>query len=589
MGQHSFSRLQATAPACVISGADACAVARAVQREVNAGIVLPAGPYRYPYAALVHLLRLAGLFQDPAGETATDPVLSREALTDLLRQLLPRGVRIGLVCADRLDHASAELLGAFAATARLALAHGLQACGLVIGTLGHLPEGLQGIEAELRSVPGNPEPSTQLSPEASRLLSLLAGAPHPVLETSLLQASGLPGPSARAALRELAAAELVDLQARLALGPATLRLDTEPEVEAWADTPEVRLPHARLAVARDPMLALHLGRQALIHDEPELAAHCFAMAETSSAHDRLLEAVALVRSGAVDAGLAVLEQLRERALSGPDALQRGVLAALLAEHGRLPAATADALLRKAERAGATVASVAWRARLLVRQGAFGKARNLLRRTRRAELAQQPPDTRIEHALAEAACLAGLGDRRAAESRLQEAAAICTTRGSRRRLASVAADSQAVRLAADDLDATALAAAEPQAVRDALGGLFAEATSAIGSADDITALFDRLHAHGATLLAALVGEELELRPPAAHAHPGLAARLESKLRQIRAIPQAVVMAQEDLTGLGAFSGRSQLVLHSHGAAGPLLAVFKGGSLPPLERLLGGDKP
>jgi hypothetical protein len=591
MGQHSSSRLQPPAGARirVIRGGDACAVARAVRLAVGDGIVLPAGPYRYPYAAVVHLLRLAGLFQDPAGDTATDPVLTREALTDSLRLLLPRGVHIGVVGADCLDRASASMLGAFAETARLAARHGLRPSGLVLGAVGELPPQLQSEQAELLTVAGLPDPLPRLSPEALLLLALLKGAPHPVQESALLQAGGLPGPALRGALRELASAELAEPSFRVALGPAAARLELEPRAQAWLDTPEVWLPHARLAAGHDPALALHLGNQALQHDDPVVAAHCFALAGSGAVHDRVAHGLALARGGSPDAARALFDELRGAEPASAEVLQLGILAALLSEQGRLPQPEADALLRKAERAGAPAGARAWRARLLAQGGANAAARNLLRRTRRAELEQQPPEIRLEHALAEAACLRGLGDPRGAANRLAQAAALCATRADMRRVAKAASDPRELSLAAEDLDAAVLAAADPAEARLALEALFAATAPVAHPADELGALFERLRAHGATLLAALVGEVLELHPPGAHAQPGLAARLEARLRMLRAFPQAVTVDRDELANLGSFSGHSALVLHSHGSAGPLIAVFKGGNLPPLQSLLGEEKP
>lgn len=591
MGQHSSSRLQPPAGARirVIRGRDACAVARAVRLAAGDGIVLPAGPYHYPYAALVHLLRLSGLFHDPAGDTATDPVLTREALTESLCRLLPRGVRIGLVCADALDHASASILGAFAETARLAAELGLRSSGLLLGVVEELPPQLRSDQAELQAVDGCAAPLPRLSPEALLLLGLLKGAPHPVQESALLQAGGLPGPALRGALRELAAAELAELGSRVALGPAAARLELEAQTLAWLETPEVRLPHARLAAERNPALALHLGHQALQRGDPEVAAHCFALAGSDAANDRVAHGLALASGGSPDAARVLFDGLRDAEPAGAEALQLGVLAALLSEQGRLPRDEADALLRKAERAGAQAGARAWRARLLAQSGAYAAARNLLRRTRRAELERQPPETRLEYALAEAACLRGLGDPRGAARRLAQAAVLCATRAARRRVARAAADPRELSLAAEDLDAAALAAAPPEEARRVLAALFVSAAPAAETTDELGAMFERLRDHGATLLAALVGEVLELHPPGAQAVPGLAARLEARLRELRAFPRVVAVDRDELANLGPFAGQSALVLHSHGEAGPLIAVFKGGSLPPLEHLLGKGKP
>ena len=129
---------------------------------------------------VVIVLRRAGLFTDPGADTATDPVLRRDTLVDLLRPVLARGVRVGLTCANFIDHASTRLLRAFADTARLAVEHGLDASGLVLGTVGRLPPELRLEQAELRDVPGPPADSIRLTDDMQGVLSLVAAAPHPV-------------------------------------------------------------------------------------------------------------------------------------------------------------------------------------------------------------------------------------------------------------------------------------------------------------------------------------------------------------------------------------------------------------------------
>lgn len=573
----------------VIRGRDACSVARAVRDAVGDGILLPAGPYRYPYAAMLQLLRIAGLFQDPAGDTTTDPVLTREALADMLRRLLPLGVSIGLLRADAIDHASAKLFADFAQTARFAVGQGFRASGLVLGATGDLPPVLRLPDAELREAPGRAAPLPHLSPQAGKLLSLLQQAPHPVQEESLLQACGLAPGVMRGALRELAAAELAELGTRVALGPAADPESAAP-ADAWLQTPEVRLPQARLAINRDLLLARHLGHEALRHGEPAVAAHCFALAGGGAPADQLAFAQALAADGAPGQARTVYDQLLHSQLTSGNLLQLGVLAAMLAERGHAPEDEANRLLRQAERAGFGPAARSWRARLLLAKREFAAARNLLRRTRKAELEQCAPEQRLEHAIAEARALQGLGQQTGAARCLQQATGLCTTRAQRRRVAELAGGTKAEQLAAQDLDARALAAAEPSAARAALLPLFESASRPHALREDsLPALFRRLSEHGASLLAALVGESLELHPPGAQAVPGLAARLEARLRTLRAFPHAVSVDRDELAALGPFSGQSVLVLRSHGQAGPLIVVFRGGSLPALEALLGKEFP
>jgi hypothetical protein len=116
-----FLNIEAPAGARVVvfRGRDAACVARAVRTAVGGGLMLPAGPYRYPYAGVVQLLREADLFHDPAADTADDLILTREALADQLWAVLRRDVSIGIPCVESIDHASAQLFASFAAIALL--------------------------------------------------------------------------------------------------------------------------------------------------------------------------------------------------------------------------------------------------------------------------------------------------------------------------------------------------------------------------------------------------------------------------------------------------------------------------------------
>ncbi|MCA8916814.1 MAG: hypothetical protein KDB90_15585 [Planctomycetes bacterium] len=586
MGQHAASPLRPPpgARAVVFRGDDASAVARAVREAAGDGFVLPVGPYRYPYAAVVQLLRDAGLYLDPAGETATDPVLSREALTDMLRTLLPRGVRIGILDATRLDRASADLLGALAATAQLATEYGFAASGLIIGAPAELPESLQLPKADIREVAAHAQPTPEPSSTAVRLLRLLMGAPHPVREESLAAVAALTQATLRSALNELAAAEMVETRARIGLGPA--QISAEPLTGPWLESAETLLPCARLAVQPDPGQARHLAREAWQRGEPETAAYYFSLSgeDAGGAADDLLFGRALAATGA---GASAREILLRHEDDPAGILDTAMLGAELAEQGEISMAHTEKLLRRAERTSAAPLARAVRAKLLLKQGNADAARNLLRRTTKAELGACPPEVRLEHELAVIAATAN-----GIERHLREAAACCTTRLQSRRLAAVRllrdsdAEVLAAKLAAESLDAHALRLMSKDAISAALRHILEPIVPTERSlATDPAALFARLRAHGATVLAALIGDRLEIQPPAARTRPGLASQLEEKLLRLRARPQALSLGRDEFSGLGPFAGGSALVLFEYGTAGPLIVVFRTAGLPMIEHLLG----
>lgn len=569
----------AGARAIVFRGDDAFAVAEHVRRVVADGLIVPAGPYRYPYAAIVELLRRAKLFSDPLGHTATDPVLRRETLTDLLRMLVRHGGRIGLLDADRLDHASAGLFGAFAKTARLAAEHGFDSTGLVLGTSGSLPSELQLESAEIHEVEAEPRPRPQLDAASTAILGLVAAAPHPVAESSLARLSVESLATLRSTLRRLATSELLELGPRIALAPGDAQAPDAAIAKQWLQTPEVQLPQARLAISGEPELAVHLALEALQADEADVAIHCFMRAGKLDAAAEMAFAEALARNGQPDAAC----KLFRRRLDVLPLLRAGVVAALLARAGSCPDETAEALLRRAERQGVAAAARPWRAGLMLRRGEAKSARNLLRRTTQAELSNAAPGVRMHHLATQAECMLLAGDETGAGKKFRAAATLCENRAQLRR---VTRDPVAgAQLAAEDLDADALRELPQAVVHEALQSALPQTPPAVPQPSRSPAeLYERLRDHGATLLAALVGDELMLCPPGAGARPGLAVTMEAKLRTLRGRPQVTKFAGDEFSGLGPYSGDSVLSLQSYAAAGPVIILFRNARLDNLDHLL-----
>lgn len=459
----------------VVRGEDPAAVARAVCKVVGNGPVIAAGPFRYPYAAAVQLLREAGLFHDPTADTADDPMITREALCDLLWVLLRRGVLIGVACADRIDHSSAALLADFAAVARIAVSHGWCAGGLVLGTCGDLPACLQIAGAEIRACPARPAPSPALSREALRVLSVLHAAPHPVAESSLVQAADIGARAAVAAIRELASADLVHLGGRISLGPSAE--ETESPAAPWLDTPEVRLPLVRLALQPGREQACGLARTAIARDEHDIAFWCMTRVEPESASDVLLLARAAIGSGRLQIAHGIAESLASAELSAADTAEFAKLQALLVHSGLVSNEVARSWLRRAARVAPAVVVRPWRARLLAIADNPQAALNLLRRTTQAELDSVSTDARLQHELAVIRCLSLARDMEPAARRLRKIRPQCVTRAQRRECAALGmavgdagSELEFARICAAGFDAESLHDVGPTIVRAAIESL-----------------------------------------------------------------------------------------------------------------------
>ena len=538
-----------------------------MREAVHDGIVLPKGPYRYPYSAVIALLRNAGLFHDPTGDTSTDLVISRDALADGLRELLARGTDVGIAIADNLDSASAELIAAFAATAQLAVEQGMKTPGLVCGTMGELPRPLRFDNAEVRNVEGEPVLTPKLSADARQVLGAIAGAPHPVAESSLRQATGVGGAYLQRALVELSSWNLVSVCERIGLGEAAAM--SEPRAE-WLGTPEVRLPLAALSTSREVQLARHLGHESLQRGEYESGVYCFGLCESDSPGDLLAYARVLVGAGRAAPAHEIFEQLRSEELPQADALSLGILGLRLAETGLIAPEEAERLLKRVK----STASKVWRARLQVYDGRDDSARNLLRRITREQLEKEPPKVRLEYELAMTACLRVAGQYTKAEKRLREAAELCTTRKDLRR---IGIDDD--RLAALDLDDSALRRSGGGAILKEV--LVPQPVSEF-SVRSPREMFASLRRHGATLLATLEGDLLVVEPPGALARPGLATQVRGKLRRMREHPQAFSFGSEEFEPLGPFAGRSALAVNRRD--GPVFVLFKPGRIPDVSHLL-----
>jgi hypothetical protein len=459
----------------VFRGQDAACVTRAVRTAVADGLILPPGPYRYPYAAVIQLLRETSLFQDPAADTADDVMPTREALAGLLWRVLRRDVRVGVPCADMLDPASAKFLADFAAISRMAVAHGHRTAGLVLGTCGALPTCLRIEGADIRDVPGASAPAPVLSRAGERVLSVMRGAPHPVAESSLIIAADIGARATQAAMRELASADLLDVGNRVALGPSAVLV--EAAVTPWLDTPEVRLPPARLSIEPEEEQASRIAHQAAASGEHDLALWCLTRARRTSVTCELMLARAAAHCGRPELAHAIAVELTTKDLTPLQIFELGVVHALLVPLGLADAKAAESCLRAAGRRGFAARALPWRVGLLLHGGRAKAAFNLLRRMTRAQLACESSATVLEHEFATTRCLQCLGDASGAARRLRRIAPLCLTPAQRRERArfGMAADpgqfeQEFLSLSAAVLEAATLAQGAPGAVGAAIAPL-----------------------------------------------------------------------------------------------------------------------
>jgi hypothetical protein len=437
--------------------------------------MLPAGPYRYPYAAVVQLLREAGLFHDPAADTADDVMLTRDALADLLWSILRCDVRVGIPCADLLDYASARLLADFAELARIAVAHGHRAAGLVLGSCGALPQCLQLDGADIREVSGEPAPAPILSRAASRVLAVMRGAPHPVMGSSLIAAADIGARATEAAMRELVSADLLNVGCRVALGPSAVA--AEAGVPAWLETPEIRMPPARLSIQPDAEQASRIAHEAATRGEHEIVVWCLARAAPKSNGDVLTLAMSAARCGRAKLAHALTVALGKAELTPLEMFGLAVVQTLLVPSGLVAVEAAESQLRAAERAGFAARARPWRAVLLLAAGRPEAAFNLLRRTTHAQLSREAGATVLEHEFAVVRCLHALGDVVGAGRRLRKIAPLCITRAQRRERALLGMtispadlEPEFLALSAAALDAVALGEGKREATHKAVAAL-----------------------------------------------------------------------------------------------------------------------
>lgn len=548
------------------------------ERAPKGSLLLPSGPYGFPFAACLELAR-----QFHAHEIGVNPDadgLSRAALAQSLRPIALEDRKIIVPRFDWLDESSIALLSdllqmASLAKSRLQLIGGIPVCAPSPALSMLLRDAHVADEAFDGTRP------RALNVNERALLAALRAAPLPLSPQAAMHVSGLRARDFDAALRSLAAAGYADVGTRIGLGTASelvpageLARFREAALEV-CDLPDARISLLH-ALGVQSAEAGVLAKKALEGGEPELALARFAFVPAAM-REPLTYGRALAQSGKHEAALALFD-----AEHGP-ALDRARLAFDLCRAGALGQRDAERALRALERLergrAGEVEAVAARAALLLSAGRAGSALKLLSRLTIAQVQAAPPKVRVSYFLNLSAAWHEKNRPDKVRSFMAQAGKIAVSPQLELavdRAAFTWGCASATRLAqaaghALDVEAARVALqASPQARRSLLHALgerpLRAASSMPTGLDGAFALFQR---HGATLVAALQDGELRVFPKHAKARPGLCAWLEAQLARLSNSAAALVPLDVPREG---FKADCVLVMPALGALGPILAFF-----------------
>ncbi|MCC6465076.1 MAG: hypothetical protein IT463_07040 [Planctomycetes bacterium] len=592
-------------------------------------LLLPCGPYAFPYAAAHELARqLAQGARNPP-DHADAAVLGRDALAAMLGRLLREPAVLAVPRLDLLDAESAALFSDLLRTSRvLAGAGGTPPVRLVGGVpAGEPSKALRTLLDQWASLPLEldpvaPQPLPELPAAARLLVTLLQQAPHPLEPAVLADMAGLPRAELDQWLVRLQAEGLVSVAGRVGLGCGADRyeageVDKGNARRLLAEKGGITLPAARLALLQctDAHLAWELARLEHARSEPAVALAHYRLARLAgggiAAEADVRYAVALAESGFLEAAAAHYEELKGRNLDAAGFYELGLLAFHLCRAGLLPFDMADGALRRGERAcrdnlaDRALDLRARRAHLMCRRGESSRALTLLRRASREELLAAPPAPRREYLTAMACACWDTGAWKLAARHLDEARALCT--GPRELLqvedaacSYARADTAQRRLATRGVLLAAVALLEPSYLeRHAPDGLVSSSemqTALLGSAralygdaatppaGDLPAAWRWLHARGATLLAVLDKGFLRFEPAGVAAAPGLRDWLHAELARLRDHPWAAAVGLQPVPGAGLYDGEFVLLLQRFCGFSPALALLRRDRMSNLDALL-----
>jgi hypothetical protein len=579
-------------------------------------LIIPAGPYRYGYAAARTIAQSIPecRWRDP------EEGLSRTVMSSALRTLLRMRLIIGIPRLDKLDAESVQLLASLMRFGdlcrRLDFAPGLR---LVVGittaapTAGMKP--LLEVSGESCSdVKGQDASKAPAIPAKLRpLLSVLAAAPHPLTLADLARCAGKAESVVEKDLERWTEYSVVEGHERIGQGSAfSLFEHGEAEVglgrRLLLERGDLRLPEARLVVSRDMELSTQLCNRALDRGEPAVALKHLQLGGSVTKGDNpgreLKYALALARTGVLEGARAIYFSHVDTAESPDEVLTLAQLAAELHMRGILNRTQADQTLRRGDRdnrdqnLGAAIELRALRAAIMIRNDDLERALTYLRRTSKQDLAKVPTRSRVRYHMAQVLVQATADNRRYVERTLRRSLALAKGSQLVREVADTGVqvlpgDEQYERLlmeaSAANLDydkvQRVLGNRLPIWLHELFDSLFplepgAEDAPPAGGALD---LFRWLKSHGATLLALWGNDELKIFPAAAANDPGLKSWIETNIQRLRQYPGVCALPCHPIPNAGVFAGDLVLVARRWEQYGPLLVVLRRDQLGNLHHL------
>ncbi|MCF6227250.1 MAG: MarR family transcriptional regulator [Planctomycetes bacterium] len=615
--------LESQARVLVFRSSHTCGLQRLVQESVWAAaehgarsFILPAGPYRYPYACALQLVRMVQGVTPGMPQFADDQALSREALVSVLRELICQSVVIGLPRLDQVDVESVLLFSGLLNFAeqckRLGIKTGIR---LIAGVPEEYPSSeiralLESSFVQLIEQKTSLEGSEyELSADEYRILGFLRAAPSPLAMKDLAGLLGMEGSVLTEYLRslhELGLAYFADTTGAGSGLPELLGLDAQSEeaFQILADSGPDKIPEARLWLERgeNSALAEKLGRRAFENHEFRAAMNCFRQATKTNGGRKLeLELAygqALVRVGSHGGALGIYQEALDLSLTASEDVELGRLAVRLSEFGMAQPLRVDQILRRAERGcrgnmlDAEVEIRTLRAQLMIKNGEGARATTLLRRVLLAQLEKISPSVSVDYYLTLARASFQEGRPKQAEkvlkrardfaesthSRLQVETAILsmTSNENLRKGALEAALEAAAQLCLADKFERLLSQTDTITANQILQKVLCIGNkgTATGQQDSASEGFKWLEERGAVLMAGLNHEdELEIFPGSARSKVGISAWLESSVRRLQEFPGVQMTNLHAIPVSGTFSGELLMTATEYAGLKYVLVLFR----------------
>ncbi|MEE9311855.1 MAG: hypothetical protein V3V10_05515 [Planctomycetota bacterium] len=615
--------LESQARVLVFRSSYTCGLQRLVQESVWAAaeqgarsFILPAGPYRYPYACALQLVRMVQGVTPGMPQFADDQALSREALVSVLRGLICPSVVIGLPRLDQIDVESvllfSGLLGFADQCKRLGIETGIR---LIAGVSEEYPSAeiralLEASFVQLVEQKALLEISEyELSADEYRILGFFRAAPSPLAMKDLAGLLGMEGSVLTEYLRSLHELGLAYFAGTTGAGsglPELPGLDAESE-EAFrimADSGLGKIPEARLWLerGRDSALAEKLGRRAFENHEFRAAMNCFRQATKGNVGRHMELELAygqtLARVGSLEGALGIYQEALDFNLTAGEDVELGRLAMRLSEFGMAQQPRVDQILRRAERGcrgkllDAEVEIRTLRAQLMIKSGEGARAVTLLRRVLLAQLEKISPPVSMDYYLTLARANLQEGRPKQTDKFLRRARNFADSMYSRLQVETAIlgmASSEKLRKGALE---TALEAAAQLCLADEFEKLLSQTDTntvnqiiqktlgtgnkgaATDNKDSAKEGFQWLEERGAVLMAGLNhDDELEIFPGSARSKVGISAWLESSVRRLQEFPGVQMTNLHAIPVSGTFSGELLMTAKEYADLRHVLVLFR----------------